>query len=189
MHNLKPNGFLIQGVSDSNNVVKNFKYSGINAYHQYPLSTDNDALSKLLTEEQQVKKIENGYQFLEFISDEKLLIRYLTRCKDINIETRILFIESDYSYEEWSEAIPETDFLGYEYCSIPIDDQIITDLDWYEPFSKFRNKLNVNGLFNTYDEALDFKMAYDLAYDSKEIGDGEINAFICRVSELSQENV
>ena len=113
----------------------------------------------------------------------------MTHCKDMNIETRVLFIESDYSYEEWSEAIPETDFLGYEYCPIPIDDQIITDLDWYEPFLKFRDKLNENGLFNTYNEALEFKIAYDLAYDSKEIGDGEINAFICRVSELSQENV
>ena len=187
MCKLKPNGFLIQGLSDSNNVVKNFKYSGINAYHQYPLSADNNSVSKTLIEEQQVRKLGNGFQFLEFISDKKLLERYINRCFELHIKIRVLFIESNYSYEEWREPIPETVFLGYEYCPIPIDEQVITDLDWYPLFSKFWNKLNENGLFNTYDEALNFKKAYDLACENQEIGDGEIDAFICRVSEISAE--
>lgn len=184
MRKLKQNGFLVQGLADTNNVVKKFNYFGINAYHQYPLSTVNDSFCKKLTEEQQVKKEKNGFRFLEFITDEKLLEKYLNRCLDLGIKIRILFIESDYSYEEWSGMIPETILLGYEYCPFPVDEQIISDLDWYPPFSIFRRNLNKNGLFDTYDEAFEFKNTYDLACENKEIGDGKADAFICRVSEL-----
>lgn len=182
MHLLKPNGFLIQGLDDINRRTKNFRYLGINAFHQYPLSTINDRQCRLLTEEQQVKKYRNEYQILEFISNKSLFDRYLNCCLEKNINTRVLFIESGYSYEEWSSSLPETNFLGYEYCPIPIDDQIVTDLDWYPSFSRFWSKLNKNGLFDTYGEALEFKKIYDLAYNNGEIGDGEMDAFICRVS-------
>lgn len=186
---LKPNGFLVQGLEDINYKVKNFKYLGINAYHQYPLSTVNDSYCKMITEQQRVKNIESEYQFLEFISDMELLKKYLGCCFKLGIKTRTLFIESRYPFEEWKEPFLNTVLLGYEYCPIPIDEQIITDLDWYPPFSKFWSKMNKNGLFDTYDDALAFKRTYDLSYNNKQIGDGEINAFICRVSELNIKDI
>ena len=183
-------GFLVQGLDDCSNFVKNFVYNGINAFFQYPLTSINNPECRKLTDEQCSKKItDNQYQSLEFISDLDLLKRYVDCCLKHNINIRILFVESCYLYEEWKEPLLETVFLGYEYCPIPIDEQIISDLDWYKPFSRFWYKLNKNGLFNTYDEVLDFKNTYDLAWRNNEIGDGEMDAFICKVSEIPTERI
>ena len=190
MNRLVANGFLVQGLSDYTNFIKNFSYSGINAFYQFPLTYINNPEYRKLTNEQQSKKIaDNQYQSLEFISDLDLLKRYVSCCLKHKINIRILFVESFYSYEVWQEPLFETDFLGYEYCPIPIDEQIVTDLDWYAPFSKFWVKLNKNGLFNTYADALDFKNAYDSACNNNEIGDGEMDAYIFRVSEIPMDRI
>ena len=68
----------------------------------------------------------------------------------MKIEIRALFIESEYVDEVYKYELTQTRFLGYEYCPIPIDEQIITDLDWYEPFSVYLNKMNKYGLFDSY---------------------------------------
>lgn len=190
MDKLFANGFLIQGLNDNTNFIKNFSYKGINAYYQFPLTYINNPEFRKLTDEQQSKKIaDNQYQSLEFISDLDLLKRYVCCCLKHKINIRILLVESFYSCEVCKEPPFETDFLGYEYCPIPIDEQIVTDLDWYEPLSKFWLKLNKNGLFNTYVDALDFKNAYDSAYNNNEIGDGEMEAYICRVSEIPMNRI
>lgn len=179
-----PNGFLIQSLDKTNAGIKNFKYSGINAFHQFPLSSVNDVVCKKLTEEQQIKTCGSGYRFMEFISDKDLFDRYIETCHSLKINIRVLFLESNYSGEVWQDTLPKMNFIGYEYCPVPIDEQIITDLDWCPNFSKFWNRLNEYGLFKTYEDAIRFKREYDDLYCKKIIGDGEINSYLFKVSEL-----
>lgn len=181
----KANGILIQGLDDKTNYIKNFGYKGINAYFQYPLTDANDSESRSLTNEQQSKEIsDNQYVSLEFISDIDLYERYVKRCIEMKIEIRALFIESDYSNEIWKGTLPQMNFLGYEYCPIPIDEQVITDLDWYEPFSKYWEKLNKYGLFDSYTDVIEFVNEYTQVFLDEKIGDGEMDAYICRVSQI-----
>lgn len=179
------NGILIQGLNDKTHYIKNFAYQGVNAYFQYPLVGVNDNESRRITDEQQSRKIsEDLYLSQEFISDEGLYIRYLKRCKALQIKVRALFIESGYSEEIWNDKLPKMKFLGYEYCPIPIDEQIITDMDWYKPFSEYWRKLNKYGLFDSYDKVVEFANEYNKAMNEGKIGDGEVDAYICRVSEI-----
>ena len=179
------NGILIQGINDKTNYVKNFSYEGINAYFQYPLVSVNDVESRKLTNAQQSKKIsENLYLSQEFISDTDLYKRYFEKCNELQIKVRVLFIESGYSEEIWEEKLPQMNFLGYEYCPIPIDEQIITDMDWYTPFSCYWDKLNEYGLFDSYDDVLSFVREYNKAMNDGVIGDGEMDAYICRISQI-----
>ncbi len=151
----------------------------------YPLLGINDDACRALTDEQQSYKVsENSYLILEFISNADLYQRYMQKCREMKLRVRVLFVESEYSAEIWNEEHPKTVFLGYEYCPVPIDDQVATDLDWYEPFSCYREKLNEHGLFNSYEDAENFVMEYHKAMEDGFIGDGEIQAYIFRVSEV-----
>lgn len=182
------NGILIQGLNDKTNYIKNFSYQGLNAYFQYPLTCLNDKESRKLTNEQQSKLVaDNLYQILEFISNSDLYVRYLNKCNQKKIEIRVLFVESAYSDEIWGEELPEMEFLGYEYCPIPIDGQVITDMDWYEPFSDYWEKLNEYGLFDSYEDALEFAKVYDKAMEDGKVGDGEVDTYICRISRVILE--
>lgn len=179
------NGALVQGLNDQTRFIKTFQYSGINAYWSFPLTWTNDEESKTLTREQQSKEIEtSSYISLEFISNSDLYERYINKCKRLNLDFRVLFVESDYKNEIWSENIPELSFLGYEYCSIPIDEQIITDMDWYEPFKSHVNNLNENGLFKTRRDVEKFVEEYEAAFHEGKVGDGEVNNYICKVYEV-----
>lgn len=179
------NGILIQGLNDKTNFIRNFTYQGINAYFQFPLTYITENECRKLTEEQQFKEISNNqYISLEFISDLDLYKKYLKKCIDMKIEIRALFIESEYVDEVWKYELPQTKFLGYEYCPIPIDEQIITDMDWYEPFSVYLNKLNKYGLFDSYADVLAFSNEYNKAVGNNKIGDGGVKAYICKVSQI-----
>lgn len=176
------NGILIQATNEPTAIVKNFIYSGINAFWNFPLTWVNDLESRRLTKEQQSKEIEPSiFMNLEFISNEDLYKRYIVKCKSLGLECRVLFIQSMYEQETWVGEIPNMEFLGYEYCPIPIDDQIITDLDWYKPFREHIVKLNEHGLFKTYDDANNFSLDYNIAFNNGKIGDGEANNYICKV--------
>lgn len=179
------NGILIQGLNEKNNIIKNFKYEGINAYHQFPLSSCIDGECMRLTREQRSRETEKE-QFIsmEFISSRSLYDRYLARCSQMELPVRALLVESDYDTEIWEGALPPARFLGYEYCPIPIDNQIVTDMDWYKPFAKYRSSLNEYGLFYTYEDIAAFVNDYQKAMNANEIGDGEMAAFICRVSQV-----
>lgn len=179
------NGVLIQALNEKTKFIKKICYEGINAYYQYPLIGLRDIESRRLTDEQLYRSVSDGLAVsLEFISNSDLYMRYLNKCKAMQIEVRALFIESAYSDEIWKDELPQMNVMGYEYCSIPIDEQIITDMDWYEPFSKYHNKLNQYGLFDSYEDALEFVQEYNVAMEEGHIGDGEMDAYICRVSEI-----
>lgn len=181
----RPNGVLIQDLEKPTNYVKNFPYQGSNAYFQYPLANIADLQCRALTDAQQFRKLsENEYLNLEFISDYDLYQRYVDKCNALQIKIRALFIESAYSDEIWNAELPKMQLLGYEYCPIPIDEQVITDMDWYTPFSMYWKKLNEYGLFDSYTDALAFADAYKQATHNGEVGDGDVDLFICRVSRV-----
>ena len=183
--NLIPNGVIIQGLNTPTDFMTKVKYSGVNAYYHNPLSQIKDSDCKSISGEVFHKECDDGcYQILEFISDKDLFIRYVNLCKKHNVPIRALFIESEYAFEHWTEDKPACKFIGYEYCEIPFDSQIITDFSWYTPLHCFLNKLNSYGLFDSIDEAKAFKKKYDEEFDKGNIGDGEMDTFICRVSEI-----
>lgn len=182
---LYPNGILIQGLNNPTNFITAIDYRGASAYYQYPLSCIRQDECKSISNEISYRKEKDElYVVLEFISNMDLASRYAKMCHKYEIPIRTLFIESEYIDEMWHDPIPQGTFLGFEYCTIPFDSQIITDFDWYQPFRKFYSKLNHNGLFHSYADVQEFKQAYDKALKNDEIGDGDMDAYICRISEL-----
>ena len=185
---LNANGVLIQGLDDKTTYAKSFPYHGINAYYQFPLTWLKDDISKKLSDETQFKRIDEYWSSsLELISDPDLYNRYIRHCTAMNVKFRALFMESNYSDEFWTGALPNMEFMGYEYCPIPIDEQIITDLDWYKPFFRFHKLLNHFGLFRTYADAEMFAKAYNEAFLAGKVGDGEMDSYIIRVSRICMD--
>lgn len=183
---MNKNGVIIQDLSaPAFNLSKlGFNYLGVNSFWTDPLAEIDEAICKELSEKL-FHKIENGYfTVLEFVSDPDILFNYLMKCKELNIEVRVLQIESDYSDEICRYDFPITNIIGYEVCEIPFDSQIITDFDWYVPFHKFYSDLNQYGLFKSATHALDFKEAYEYELKNGVVGDGEIDIFICKISEV-----
>ncbi|HBL85011.1 MAG TPA: hypothetical protein DDZ99_08980 [Clostridiales bacterium] len=162
-------------------------YHGISAFTDSPLIRyERYTECRVVQKEAWSRDIGNGlYEELNFISNSDLLYRYIGQCKRFNIPLRLLFIESEMDAQIWSEPLPEMKFIGYEYCECPFDSQVITDFSWHEPFQKYRDKLNEYGLFSTLEDTQDFKMDYDKAFQEGIIGDGEMETYIFRVSEVS----
>lgn len=186
MSKFVPNGYLIQDSNKPTTYVKTFQYFGINSYINFPLSSINNKICKKLTDLQSTKIDVDGYhQFLEFISNKNLYEDYINGCFENKINIRILFCESTYKKEVFSDSLPKMKFLGYEYCPIPLDEQIITDLDCFELFKMHKSKLNKFGLFNTFDDVLLFKKAYDEFVVNEIIGDGLECSYIFKVYEVN----
>lgn len=166
-------------------VIHTCGYCGLSARNADPLSALPDRESQKLSKEASWCAIsEHMVTPLEFISESSLLLRYIAACQSRNIPIRLLFVESDYEQEVWTAPIPPKKLLGYEYNTIPIDNQIITDLSWYDPFSDFLKRINSYGLFRSMEEVLLFKNAYDQAFARGEIGDGDMETHIFRLSEV-----
>lgn len=181
-----PNGYLIQDLNKPTDYAKTFEYFGINSYINFPLSSINNKNCQELTDLQSTKTDANGYnQFLEFISNKNLYEDYINCCFENEINFRVLFCESEYENEVFSENLPEMIFLGYEYCSVPLDEQIITDLDCFEPLKQFKSKLNKFGLFDTIEDILLFKKTYDEFVFAEIIGDGMECSYIFKVYEIN----
>lgn len=176
------NGFLVQDVNAPTVFASKFNYKGITSFHLFPLDNINSTECLKLSEKQQFKRLKgNSFQSLEFITNYDFLCEYLLCCEKHNIITRTLFIESSYALETYNDRMPLMKFLGYELCPIPIDEQIITDLDWYPQFYKYHSKLNEFGLFSSYLDALKFKVDYEVECKKNIIGDGVGDYFICKV--------
>lgn len=180
------NGVIIQDLSKSAfNLPKfNHRYLGVNSFWTDPLAKINDAECKSLSEKTYQKQCDDGYIMLEFVSDPQLLFDYITKCKEKNIDIRVLQIESDYQYETCAYDFPIAKFLGFEFCEIPFDSQVITDFDWYTQFHKYYKNLNEYGLFDTVEAATEFKREYEREWKIGNIGDGEMDTYIGKVSEV-----
>ncbi len=98
-------------------------------------------------------------------------------------------IASDYDMEIWQEPLPPMRFLGYEYSPMPLDVQIISDIEWHKPFETYRQLLNEHGLFSSYEHAVEFAKVYQSVAAMGEVGDGLEDAYICRVSEVESSNM
>ncbi len=194
MIDLIPNGFVLQRTDAPSytvlNYIKSFAYHGLAAYSTEPLYAvdnilhDREAYS-LCQETFSLRVDENAYVIRAFISNPDLLTRYILACQSRGIPIRALFVESDYAGECWRGPQPEGELWGFEYNTIPFDDQIVTDLHWYGPLSGFWPKLNAQGLFSAQADVLAFKEAYDRAFDAGEIGDGEMETHIFKLTEVS----
>ncbi len=180
-----PNGIIIQDTTSPTDFMNKIKYLGVNAYHSFPLSLIEDIECRNISKEVFSKQLDDGFcQILEFISDKNLLKRYVDLCKKHNIPIRALFIESGYAFESWKEEKPACKFMGYEYCEIPFDSQIITDFSWHTPLHQFFGKLNEFGIFDTVTDVKEFKNKYDKEFNEGNIGDGEMDTFICKIYEV-----
>lgn len=178
------NGVIIQSLSSPAFTLKRIKgkYLGVSSYHTDPLLMIPDSECQKLHNEVTWKRLNNEYSILlEFTPNLDVLYRYLIKCKEFNLGVRLLYIESDYPDEVCDYDFEDKKFLGYEYCEIPFDSQVITDFDWYEPLHKYYDLLNEYGLFNTLEDAEKFKEAYDDAFQKGYIGDGDMDTYICKV--------
>ena len=183
------NGVIIQDVCNPTHYVSNFNYQGIHAFHQHPLLGIADKECDELSDSILFKPSSDGmFECLEFISNKTIFNKYVDKCAALNIKIRVLFIESEYSYEVWDSEVPSLKLLGYEYCEIPFDSQIITDFNLYEPFKKFYSRLNKYGMFDNITDVYEFKKAYDNAWEKGYIGDGDMNTYVCRISEINCHN-
>ena len=188
------NGFLVQELYDCphsmEEIIHTFGYQGLSDRNDNPLSVRSDGESRRLSEEANWRRVSSQeYILLEFISDPNILLRYLQTCRKQHIPIRLLFVESDYSEEVWTGPDIPKRFLGYEYNTIPIDNQIITDLSWYRPLAPFWKRMNSLGLFPSLDEVTAFKNAYDRAFNAGEIGDGDMQTHIFCIYEVQTEDV
>ncbi|MBR6801372.1 MAG: hypothetical protein IKM61_06445 [Eubacteriaceae bacterium] len=186
----RANGFIVQDEKYPYDHAGKFSYRGLCSYDLFPLMHINDPVCRKLTDEQFSREVaENEFVIPEFVSDYGLLKRYVMECVKREIGVRILFAESEYSEETYNGDLPVKEFLGYEYCPVPIDCQIITDLDLYEPFWKYHRLLNRSGLFDSYEEVISFAEEYCSEFDKGNIGDGEIDAYIFKVYEIDVKNI
>ena len=188
------NGFLVQHLYDQpygmENIMNICGYNGLSARNSNPLSVLADRESQELSREAQWRMLsEQEYELLEFISDPDVLLRYIKACRKHNIPIRLLFVESDYGGEVWTGPDIPKRFLGYEYNTIPIDNQIITDFFWYPPLSPFWEQVNSRGLFPSVDDVMLFKNAYNKAFDQGAIGDGDMQTHIFCLFEVQPEDV
>lgn len=184
------NGYLIQEINAPGYMPRHFNYEGMNAFSNYPLLGLQSDRCKELSDRQLFKR-DGAYSVnLEFVSDRKLLEEYVYECIKQGIKTRCLLIESDYQGERLfiPNEIPVSLVLGYELCTVPLDNQVVTDLDWFQPLFKFHSSLNQFGLFDDLDKAKEFEAEYNKYYQRGTIGDSFEYATIFRVSTLWWDN-
>ena len=181
---MKKNGVIIQNLGSPAFSLKKIKgkYLGVSSFYDEPLLMIPDPECQKLNDEATWKSLSNGnWIMLQFTPNLDVIYRYLMKCKELNIGIRLLYIESDYPDEVCNYDFENKELLGYEYCEIPFDSQVITDFDWYEPLHKYYDHLNEYGLFNTLEDAEKFKEAYDDAFQKGYIGDGDMDTYICKV--------
>lgn len=198
MIDLIPNGFVLQRTDAPSyavlNYIKSFPYHGLAAYSTEPLyAVDNilhDREAYALCSEAFSQRVgENAFVLRSFICEPDLLTRYILACQMRKIPIRALFVESDYAGEYWLGSRPDGALWGYEYNTIPFDDQIVTDLHWHAPLARFWLQLNSRGLFSEQADVLAFKRAYDSTFAAGEIGDGEMETHIFRLTVVGLETV
>lgn len=160
------NGIYIQNISvERTDFLANGKfalvdkeYHGVARYDEFPLLGMKDAVNRSLSDRmaQGVYKDsskDNDIIPLWVISDEKLYREYLSRCEELNIQTRVLFIESTRREPCWAGEMPVIHTLGYEVVNPNLGE---VGLCWYlnqEQFKPFAEKLNEHGLFDDYETA------------------------------------
>jgi hypothetical protein len=149
-------------------------YQGVGRYYlSWPLSIEEDIISKQLTAETEKWFITNysdntvSYN-LEAVPDKELCAEYINHCKKKSIKIRVLFCRTEIEKPIWSSEIPDKILLGYDYASrvgfdstIPeelLDRPVFSYLKYpvYKELVQCRDKLNNKKLFSNQDDIVDY---------------------------------
>ena len=88
---------------------------------------------------------------------DKYIKKYKGCCDNLKIDTKILLIESPYEYIKVNKEIEINEVLGYDCLGTINYSYLYTDFKDYEKKLKSKNvKLNKVGLFNKYEDVLNF---------------------------------
>jgi hypothetical protein len=188
--NLFINGIVIQ----SNNIEDNWysgnippddlseftayrKYHGIGRYLSWPLSQEDDAVSKDLTKKadelwfnyfyKDYSELDNQQFAIQVVPDIDFCHKYLSHCQAKGIETRMYFCKTERETPIWEFKIPRYKFLGYDYADAslysPIPDDLLypavehfINIPVYKSFLECKQWLNNDKLFRTENEVLEF---------------------------------
>ena len=143
---LYKNGFIIAEMKQIENSI----------YNAWPLQEiENDSKAQSLTEEADDKWF-TKYDMLE-ISNLEYIKKYKEYCDKLNIDTKILLIESPNEYPNTDENVEIEEVLGYDCIGTINYSYLYKDYKNYEHQLKSENVvLNKNGLFKKYEDVLKF---------------------------------
>ena len=162
-------------------------YHGIHEFFTFPLRDQDKESRDLYTEAQIGKEYER--LDLSFLQDRSLIRRYIQKCHQLGIELSYLFIQSDYSLEQWEGALPKMTFAGYEVAEVPLDACAIFDLFIYEKYKKYHSGLNGDALFSEKQTAEAFLNEYKADLEAGEVGDGEADLYVLGLYRVSEEDL
>lgn len=144
---LYKNGFIIAEMKQIENSI----------YNAWPLQEiENDSKAQSLTEEADDKWF-TKYDMLEIVSNLEYIKKYKEYCDKLNIDTKILLIESPNEYPNTDENVEIEEVLGYDCIGTINYSYLYKDYKNYEHQLKSENVvLNKNGLFKKYEDVLKF---------------------------------
>ena len=152
------NGIVIQGLTQSSECYSESlgkDYIGLERYLTDPLEQQSDIKSMQLTNEITECRLKEWGGRMFTITDQELLHRYISHCKNQDIPIRCIQIESEEPYP-FSDIIPsKKNFLGYEYVDTDMQTSCSYEDLCMDPqyighaFDSIIPTLNEYGLFDT----------------------------------------
>lgn len=137
---LYKNGFIIAEMKQSENCI----------YNAWPLEgIEDDSTAQSLTEEADEKWF-TKYDMLEIIPDLEYIKKYKKCCDKLNIDTKVLLIETPYQFPIINENIEIEEILGYD-CIGTVGYSYL-----HQEFNERNIILNKNGLIDKYEDVLKF---------------------------------
>ena len=188
------NGILIQGKNKLNKIIIDKEpenwYCGMHRFYDDPLLHVSDVECIDIQRERMFELADTNPEICnQFISNLSLAKRYISKCIELQLDVRVLFIESQYPYEIWNDEIPELVCLGYEVTEIPLGIMTLYDL-FYDPrFEQYKNQLNEHGLFSNEIDAHNFMNTYKPLLELGVVGDGNVDLYVCRVYEVQSKDL
>lgn len=157
-NSLFKNGFIIKSFRERDYPNKLKNYSGVGRYITWPLEDLSDDISVDLTNEAEERWFGYQDQRLWVVPDFDYLQRYEQHCKDLNISTFCLQIESMNSIVTTSINLTTKEVLGFDYADTDMStsclyDDLTMDEDTVKAnFKSIMNKLNQYGLAESMEE-------------------------------------
>ena len=161
MQGLFNNGYVVKGLFDNEYSSSLPHYRGVEKFVSWPLDDYDDFLSKKLQDEAWDKWF--GYQnVLELVPERDYLQRYINHCKELDIDTTIIQIETPNNNQLAVEQLKIVDVLGFEYIAgVQYSYMHLKPKYMEEKFSETVRKLNTNILCNTLDDIYEFIGKYN----------------------------
>lgn len=173
------NGLVVQEINNDPNggFQQQYGYQGLGRYDSWTLRYETDHISKMLTSKMENKwfshynETDDGIEyFLEVVPCFDFLKKYLKKCNEKKIPTRILYVESERNTPIADFKVPIRKFLGYDYgssqafYSLLYEEVLDGDID--AELRIFKSRLNENGMFNSPNDLLEYvQIRNDLIHD------------------------